>query len=349
MAPSIGEPAGFSAHSSFDIVSKYNQLLTTDATVTMPIAAILALLASLESHPTTTAAETLDYLSTQVATLKASQPNALSLSAGTDLFQRYIVWAMERAGGTSDFTLVRARLLANGAQLAETARKSRDMVAMVGCRLLRDESTVLTVGGSRVVGALLRKAARSEKGQVRFRVLYALPEMTGAKSEGSDIVKSLKESGIPTATIPLAAAAHVMGERRVDLVIVGAESVVENGGIVSRMGTSLVAWAAKERNIPFYVAAESQKFVRKYPNDTYEVPIPQSVVKYECVEDGKMEEIDDIKPLGPDSHPVTDPKDFVDYTVSTYISLLDIADSGQAPKVHYWNCHREWVNHAQCG
>jgi translation initiation factor eIF-2B subunit alpha len=319
MALPPSQPAAPNGTSNnFDIISTYTNLLATDPSITMPIAAIRALLRSLESHPTTTAAETLQYLSSQVAILTASQPNHLSLSAGTDLFQRYIVWSMERQGGTSDFSVVRERLLASGAELAQIAAKSRAMVARVGKDLVREDSTVLTLGGSRVVGALLAAAAAHATGPVRFRVLYVLPEpgSSSEKPEGGDIAGMLREKGIPTATVPINSVSHLMGERRVDLVIVGAEAVVENGGAVSRMGTSLIAWAAKERGIPFYVAAESQKFVRKYPNDTYEVPLRQNVVKYTCVEDGQMEEIENnVRIPGQDQPLVTNTGEFVDYTV----------------------------------
>ena len=45
----------------------------------------------------------------------------------------------------------------------------------------------------------------------------------------------------------------------VDLVLVGAEGVVENGGIINRLGTFNIALAAAAHNKPFYVAAESYK------------------------------------------------------------------------------------------
>ena len=41
--------------------------------------------------------------------------------------------------------------------------------------------------------------------------------------------------------------------------LVGAEGVVENGGIINKLGSYHVAIAAKEHRIPFYVAAESYK------------------------------------------------------------------------------------------
>lgn len=41
--------------------------------------------------------------------------------------------------------------------------------------------------------------------------------------------------------------------------------MVENGGIVNKLGTYQIAVCAKACNKPFYVAAESYKFSRLYP------------------------------------------------------------------------------------
>jgi translation initiation factor eIF-2B subunit alpha len=43
------------------------------------------------------------------------------------------------------------------------------------------------------------------------------------------------------------------------MVLVGAEGVVENGGVINKLGTYHAALAAHCHNIPFYVAAESYK------------------------------------------------------------------------------------------
>ena len=50
-----------------------------------------------------------------------------------------------------------------------------------------------------------------------------------------------------------------------DLCIVGAEGVMENGGIVNKVGTYTLAMVAKTLKKPFYVAVESYKFARMYP------------------------------------------------------------------------------------
>ncbi len=51
----------------------------------------------------------------------------------------------------------------------------------------------------------------------------------------------------------------------VDMVLVGAEGVVENGGVINKLGTYQIALCASALGKPFYVAAESYKFARLYP------------------------------------------------------------------------------------
>ena len=49
------------------------------------------------------------------------------------------------------------------------------------------------------------------------------------------------------------------------MVLLGAEGVVENGGIISAMGTYQLGILAKAAGKPVYVCAESHKFVRMFP------------------------------------------------------------------------------------
>eukprot|EP00983_Pelagomonas_calceolata_P059299 1145852-Pelagomonas_calceolata.AAC.2 len=52
---------------------------------------------------------------------------------------------------------------------------------------------------------------------------------------------------------------------RVELVLIGAEAVVENGGVINKLGSYQTAICAKALNKPVYVAVESYKFARLYP------------------------------------------------------------------------------------
>ena len=61
---------------------------------------------------------------------------------------------------------------------------------------------------------------------------------------------------------------------KVDMVLVGAQGVVENGGILNKMGTLQVAIVAKSYNKPLYVASESYKFARIFPLDQADLSWP---------------------------------------------------------------------------
>lgn len=56
------------------------------------------------------------------------------------------------------------------------------------------------------------------------------------------------------------AVAYTMDE--VDMIFVGADGVVESGGIINMMGTYQIALVAHSMNKPVYVAAESYKVVQ---------------------------------------------------------------------------------------
>lgn len=293
MAPS----AASDNSSTFNIVRTYKTLLSTDPDLTMPVAAIEALVEALAHSDATTISETLALLTTATDELKSAIPNPISLSAGTDLFTRYLVSSLRNpAGADGDFQAVRTHLLNNGRLFVQRAKESREKIASFGRHFVRDGCTVLTNGGSRVVGALLRSAAdASPSGNARFKVIYVVhPQPSAGASEGMATVKALREKGVPVATVSEAAVGYSMG--MVDMVIVGAEGVVENGGIISRLGTYQMGMLARSMGRPFYVVAESHKFVRMYPLGQYDLGIEQNVVDFKTTEDtvqrkgGKAEE-----------------------------------------------------------
>lgn len=82
--------------------------------------------------------------------------------------------------------------------------------------------------------------------------------------------KWLLEEGIKSTVILDAAVGYYM--ERVDIVLVGAEAVVTNGGIINKIGTYPIAVCAREVNKPFYVVVESYKFSRLYPLKQKDIP-----------------------------------------------------------------------------
>ncbi|KAF2396620.1 translation initiation factor eIF-2B subunit alpha [Trichodelitschia bisporula] len=313
--------------SSFDVVETYRNLLAMDPDLTMPVAAIESLVLGLAAHPTTTISETLDLLRDLSQRLAESTPNPISLSAGTDLFQRYLIMSLrpgnvplaskkgtKKLPATDDFTTIRAHLLKHGRSFVANAKAARARIASFGRNLMKEGCTVLTTGGSRVVAALLREAA---EGGVRFRVVYVLPPPRPGRpqSEGLDLVKDLRERGVPVATVSEGAVGYSLaggvGGGKVDMVIVGAEGVVENGGIISRLGTCQIGMLAKAAHRPFYVVAESHKFVRMFPLSQGDLGIEQRIVDFRTDEPNPW----DMTP------------DPVDFTSPEYISGI-ITEAG---------------------
>ena len=122
---------------------------------------------------------------------------------------------------------------------------------------------MLMHGYSRVVMGLLIDAANHRK---NFSVVVTEGRPGDA---GVRVAKRLREHGIPVRLIHDAAIGYIM--EQINIVLVGAEGVVENGGIVNKMGTYQLAVIAKESKIPFYVASESYKFTRMFPINQAEI------------------------------------------------------------------------------
>lgn len=337
-APATG--AKNSKHTgAFDIVATYRRLLSEDEELTMPVAAIEALILALADAGASTVSETLDLVSKLTAQLKRSIPNSISLSAGTDLFQQYLISNLQRPSAKGDFDQIRNHLVQNGKLFVERAKAARETIAEYGRHFIRDGNVVLTNGGSRVVGSLLRAAAESGngKGSTRFKVVYVISPNAGTyeEDESAANIAALRARDIPVATIPSTAVAYCMAQ--VTTVFVGAEGVVENGGIVSRMGTYQMGMLAKAMNKRFYVVSESHKFVRLYPVDQHDLGIEQNVVDFQTADGPEDEDTPSVKDEGVAdvdergslacSKAVCGPQEAVDYTPPHLISGI-ITESG---------------------
>jgi methylthioribose-1-phosphate isomerase len=84
----------------------------------------------------------------------------------------------------------------------------------------------------------------------------------------------LQQRGIDVTLICDNMAAQVMKERRVDLVVVGADRIAANGDTANKIGTYGVALLAQAHGIPFYVAAPSSTFDLSLPTGD-SIPIEQ--------------------------------------------------------------------------
>ena len=188
--------------------------------------------------------------------------NMIALASGCDLFLKYATRTFLEHG---DFAASRNQVLERGQRFAGISLAARDRIAHVAADFIQEGQTVLTHGWSRVVAAILLKAAETKNFDIIL--LEGRPDAAGAKAARA---YASHESKIPTTVVLDSAMGHVM--ETVDVVLVGAEAVVENGGVVNKMGTYALATCAKAHGKPFYVASESYKFARLYPLSQQDLP-----------------------------------------------------------------------------
>jgi methylthioribose-1-phosphate isomerase len=85
----------------------------------------------------------------------------------------------------------------------------------------------------------------------------------------------LGKHGIKHTVITDNAGGHLMQHGMVDIVIVGTDRTTSTGDVANKIGTYLKALAAKDNNIPFYVALPSSTFDWKLKNGIKEIPIEE--------------------------------------------------------------------------
>lgn len=249
----------------FDIKAAYLQFLSEDEDITMPLAAIEALLALLREEQPSTASELISLLSQATHALRQQVHNSVSLAAGCDLFTRFV---LRNTHLYSDWEACKTHLVENGQLFLTRAKESRAMIAKQGLQFIRDDDTILVHSYSRVVLALL---AHAREKFVRFKVYVteALPSDEGAKN-GKDMAEALRELGIPTHLIRDSQVGFVIN--KIDKVFMGAEGVSESGGIINHMGSYQIGVLAKNAHKPLYVVSESHKFVRLFPLSGDDLP-----------------------------------------------------------------------------
>lgn len=336
----------------FDIVHTYNSLLSSDPDISMPVAAIEALIALLGATPATTAMETVSVIKTHASLLLSAVPNPIPLKAGTDLFQQYLLRSLKgqtsRGNGVTPATLsfddTREHLLANSRLFADRAKAAREQIALRGAKYVRDGSVVLAAGGSRTVKTLLLRAADAHAarwGCARFRVVYVVD----GSSRCEPAVAALRERGVPVAEVAEAAAAYSLAAARVDMAFVGTEVVVQNGGLLSRMGTFQLATLCKSLAVPLYVAAETHKIVRVYPLS--QADLPRCGVRQDVLDFKTGEDVEEQNPLSVAGEEVKDPLSLegekgraataaaVDYTPPELISSIITEQGVKMPAAVY--------------
>ncbi|CAG8439152.1 13292_t:CDS:2, partial [Acaulospora colombiana] len=328
----------------FNIVTCYQQFLKDDPDVSMPIAAIESLVELIKHSKANTLSEFMESLKEANQKLKNSVRNSISLSAGADLFLRFVT---RTSHDVTNFEAYKEHLINSGKELVEKAAAVREKIAELGVQFIKDDAA--PAAQKKRFKVYVTESRPTYLGQVLLLFLEIsrsswLTDFTLFRIRAT---KLLLKAGVPATVIYDAAVGYIID--KVDAVFVGAEGVVENGGLINavshhsvylrdasrtalksssmfQIGTYQLAVVAKAANKPFYAVIESYKFVRLFPLNQYDLPthtpdllafpdlehhsqadeLKQKVVNEEDVDIGDYEAINPT----------------VDYTPPDYITLL---------------------------
>src|ERR1043166_4748632 len=99
---------------------------------------------------------------------------------------------------------------------------------------------------------------------------------TRPRNQGASLTAwELGQHGVPHTVIPDNTGGHLMQHRQVDLAIVGTDRVTAQGDVCNKIGTYLKALAAKDNNVPFYVALPSPTIDFSVDDGVRQIPIEQ--------------------------------------------------------------------------
>ena len=172
--------------------------------------------------------------------------------------------------------------LEKGNTAVETAQKMEKeditinkKIGKYGNEIIDDGDTILThcnagalacAGYGTALGVI--RAANENNKNIKVICDETRPVLQGARLS----VFEMQQENIPVKLIVDGAAGHLMQKSQVDKVIIGADRVAK-GGVANKIGSLMVALAAKRYNIPFYVAAPISTF--DFENNIFDTKIEQ--------------------------------------------------------------------------
>jgi methylthioribose-1-phosphate isomerase len=99
---------------------------------------------------------------------------------------------------------------------------------------------------------------------------------TRPRNQGARLTAwELQQHGVPCTIIADNTGGHLMQHDMVDIVIVGCDRATTNGDVANKIGTYLKALAAKDNDVPFYVALPSTSFDWKIADGLTEISIEE--------------------------------------------------------------------------
>jgi methylthioribose-1-phosphate isomerase len=215
------------------------------------IAAAMALAVEAVQHVDLVAGAFAAAVSDAANRLSAARPTAVNLA-----------WAIHRAmnaidAGSTNVQAIEA-LHREASRILDEDRAMCRRIGELGVSLLPDGARVLTQcnAGALATGGIGTALAPVYVAAERGHAVEVWAPETRPLLQGSRITAwELERAGVPVTVLTDSAVAALLGQSKIDLVIVGADRIAANGDVANKVGTYALALLARAHDVPFYVAA----------------------------------------------------------------------------------------------
>jgi len=177
--------------------------------------------------------------------LVSTRPTAVSLRNAVNI-------VLKGAKEGDNLSEVKKNLVMAAENFIANSEKAIEVIAEIGSKRIKDGAVLLTHCNSSAAVSTIIKAHKDGK-NIEVYATESRP-----KRQGYITVRQLVKEGITTTLIVDSAVRHVIP--KVDLVVVGADTVASNGAVINKIGTSQIALCAHEARVPVMVCAETYKF-----------------------------------------------------------------------------------------
>ena len=172
----------------------------------------------------------------------------------------YIINKLEKERECLDINDIPSKIETLKNEYKEMLKTAKKKIAEIGARRIPkvekdNEFIIMTHCHSSVVTSILLEAKR--QGNDNFRVINT---ETQPVLQGRKTAKKLLSAGIDVVHIVDSAMRWAVNHYKVDIIIVGADSITSEGTVLNKIGTRLLALVAHEEHVPFYVASPLLKY-----------------------------------------------------------------------------------------
>ena len=185
--------------------------------------------------------------------LNESRPTAVNL-----------MWAIERMNNlierNRDLSVedIYMKLKEEADRILKEDIETNKRIGEIGNQIVGQKATILTHCNT---GALATAGFGTALGVIREafysgKDIFVYADETRPRLQGGRLTAwELVQEGIPAKLIADSVAATLIRDKKVDLILVGADRIALNGDTANKIGTFMLSVLAKEYNVPFYIVA----------------------------------------------------------------------------------------------